>query len=74
MFYSIDGDIPRVIRYGVYISFAKVSSHVADFNTRNKILTAKPLKQSYQYHKLRKAISKFSRRHFDHGVQIKCWI
>ena len=33
-----------VISYGVYITqlirFAGVSSHVADFNTRNKILTA----------------------------------
>ena len=31
-----------------------VSSHVAYFNTRNKILTAKLLKQGYRYHKLRK--------------------
>ena len=44
----LDGDIPRATSYGVYISqlirFARVSSHVADFNTRNKILTAKLLK------------------------------
>ena len=47
------------------IRFARVSSHVSDFNTRNKLLTAKLLNQSYRYHKLRKAFSKFYRRHFD---------
>ena len=35
-----DGDVPRSTSYGVYISqlirFARVSSHVADFNARNK--------------------------------------
>ena len=34
-----DGDVPRSTSYGVYISqlfrFARVSSHVDDFNTRN---------------------------------------
>ena len=39
-------------------------SHVDDLNTRNKILTAKLLKQLYRYHKSRKAISKFYRGHF----------
>ena len=65
----MDGDIPRGASYGVYISqlirFARVSSHVTDFNTRNKLLTAKLLNQGYQYHKLRKAFSKFYRRHSD---------
>ena len=42
-----------------------MSSHVDDFNTRNKVLTAKLLRQGYRYHKLRKAFSKFYRRHFD---------
>ena len=55
--------------YGVYISqlicFARASSHVTDFNNRNKFLTAKLLKQGYLYHKLRKAFSKFYRRHFE---------
>ena len=37
------------------IRFAGVCSHVNDFNTRNKRLTAKLLKQGYRYHKLRKA-------------------
>ena len=63
------GDVPRSASYGVYIShlirFARVSSHVDDFNTRNKVLTAKLLRQWYSYHKIRKAFSKFYRRHFD---------
>ena len=37
----LDGDVPRSASYGVYISqlirFARVSSHVDDFNTRNKV-------------------------------------
>ena len=61
----LDGDVPRRPSYGVYISqlirFARVCSHVDDFNTRNKCLTAKLLKQGYRYHKLRKAFSKFYR-------------
>ena len=63
-----DGDVPRSTSYGVYISqlirFARVSSHVDDYNTRNKVLTAKLLRQGYRYHKLRNAFSKFYRRHF----------
>ena len=59
----LDGDVPRSASYGVYISqlirFARVSSHVDDFNTRNKVLTAKLLRQGFRYHKLRKAFSKF---------------
>ena len=45
--------------------FARVSSHVADFNARNKSLTAKLLLQGYRYHKLRKTFSKFYRRHYE---------
>ena len=41
-----------------------MSSHVADFNARNKSLTAKLLQQGYRYHKLRKTLSKFYRRHY----------
>ena len=55
----LDGNVPCRPSYGVYISqlirFARVCSHVDDFNTRNKCLTAKLLKQGYRYHKLRKA-------------------
>ena len=53
---------PRSTSYGVNIShfirFVRVSSHVDDFNTRNKVLTAKN-KQGYRYHKIHKALSNF---------------
>ena len=42
-----------------------MSSHVTDFNARNKSLTAKLLQQGYRYHKLRKTFSKFYRRHYE---------
>ena len=65
----LDVDVPRSTSYGVYISrlirFARVSSHVDDLNTRNKVLTEKFPRQGYRYHKLRTAISKFYRWHFD---------
>ena len=65
----LDGNIPRSTSNGVYISqlirFARVSSHVNVVNTRNKVLTAKLLKQGYRHHKIRKAFSKFYRRHLD---------
>ena len=78
----LDGDVPRSTSYGVYISqlirFARVSSHVDDFNTRNKVLTAKLLSQGYRYQKIRKAFSKFYRRHFDivskYNVGLKSWL
>ena len=67
IFPFFDGDVPRRPSYGVYISqlirFARASS--PDFNDRNRFLTAKLLKQGYRYHKLRKAFSKFYRRHFE---------
>ena len=63
----LDGDVTRRTSYGVDISqlirFARASSNVCDFNCRNKALTAKLLMQSYRYHKLPKAFSKFYRRH-----------
>ena len=59
----LNGDVSRSTSYGVYISqlilFARASSYDADFNTRNKFLTQKLLKQAYRYHKLRKTFSKF---------------
>ena len=65
----LDGDVPRSTSYGVYIfqfiRFARVSSHVADFNARNKTLTAKLLQQGYRYQILRKTFSKFYRRHYE---------
>ena len=63
----LDGDVPRRTSYGVYISqlirFARASSNLNDFNYRNKALTATLLRQGYRYFKLRKAFSKFYRRH-----------
>ena len=53
-FLFLDWDILPATSYGVYMSqlirFARMSSHVVDFNTRNQILTAKLLKQGYRYH------------------------
>ena len=50
----LDGDVPRSTSYGVCISqlirFARVFSYVDDFNTRNKVLTTKLLRQGYRYH------------------------
>ena len=47
----LDVDVPRSTSCGVYISqfirFARVSSHVDDFNTHNSVLTAKFLKQGH---------------------------
>ena len=65
----LDGDVPHSTSYGVYVSqlirFARVSSHVADFNARNKSLTAIFLQQGYRYHKLLKTFSKLYRRHYE---------
>ena len=45
-----DGDVLRSTSYGIYISqlirFARVSSHVANLNARNKSLTARLLQQA----------------------------
>ena len=64
-----DGDVPRSTSCGIYISqlirFARVASHDDDFNTRNKVLTAKLLRKGYGYHQIRKTFSNFYRRHFD---------
>ena len=47
----LDGDVPRSTQL---FCFARASSRVADFNTRNKLLTQKLLKQGYPYHELHK--------------------
>ena len=43
IFPILDGDVPLSTSYEVYISqlirFARASSHVADFNTHNELLT-----------------------------------
>ena len=52
----LDGDVTRSTSYGVYISqlirLARASSYITDFNTHNKLLTQKLLKQGYPYNKL----------------------
>ena len=64
-----DGDVPRSTSYGVYISqlihFARASAYVADFNTRNKLITKKLFKQGYRCHKLCKTFSKFYGPYYD---------
>ena len=47
------------------IRFARVCSHVEDFNAHNKCLTAELLKQGYRYHKFSKAFFKLYRLHHE---------
>ena len=49
--------------YAYRIRFARASSNLSDVNCRNKALIAKFLRQGYRYFNLRKAFSKFYRRH-----------
>ena len=60
---------PRRPSYGVYISqlirFARVCSHVEEFNAPDKCLTAELLNLGYRFHKLMKAFPKFYRRQYD---------
>ena len=64
----LDGDVYRSLSYGIYISqlirFARASSHAADFNTPNKLLAQKFLKQGFWYDKLHETSSKFSRLYY----------
>ena len=50
-------------------------SNVDDINNRNLFLTAKLLKKSYRYHKIRNAFSKFYHRHseliFKYNIGLK---
>ena len=59
----LDGDVPRAPCYGIYISqlvrFARASSNINDFDSRNLHLTSKLLSQGYRYHRLRKTFGKF---------------
>ena len=63
----LDEDIPRAPSYGVYITqlilFAKVSSPVADFNTRNKMrnFSNKDISITNSVN----LFSRFYRRHYD---------
>ena len=57
----LDGNVSHSTSYIVYISqlirFARASSHVVEFNTRNKLLTQKLLKPGFWYYKLCKTFS-----------------
>ena len=59
----LNGDVPRSTSYCVYISqlirFALVSCHVDDCNTRNKVLTAKRLRQGDRYKKFVRLFQNF---------------
>ena len=44
-------------------------SNVSDFNNNYQFLTAKLLKQGYQYHKIRKSFSKFYHKHSESIVK-----
>ena len=78
----LDGDAHLSTSYGVctsqLIRFARASSYVTHFNTWNKLLTLKLLKQGYRYHKLRKTFSKSYRRYYDLiskfqvGINLSC--
>ena len=69
----LDGDVPRRTSFEVYrptylnlLDSPSGASSIlinSDFNYRNKALTAKLLRQGFRYFKLRKAFSKFYRRH-----------
>ena len=45
----------HVVRLMEFLRFARVCSHVEDFNANNTCLTDRLLKQGYWYHRLRKA-------------------
>ena len=67
----LDGDVPRSTSYCVYISqiihFARVSSHVHDFNTRNQVLKAKLLKKDIDIINI---VRRF--QNFICGISISC--
>ena len=50
--YPILNDVSRSTSYDIsqLIRFDRASAHVADFNTRNKLLTQKLVIQGYRYH------------------------
>ena len=59
----LDGDVPRLPSYGIYISqlirYARACSHVSDFHDKNKQITKKLISQGFRYHKLVKSFWKF---------------
>ena len=75
-FPHLDGDVPKSTSYGVYISqlvrFSRCCSRIEDFNFRNKLLTAKLLKQGYRYKNLCRSFSKFYRKYSDLMSKYQC--
>ena len=61
----LDGHVPLSTSYGVYISQLMRFARAVDFNTRNKLLTQKLLKQGYRYHKHCKTFSQLYRRYYN---------
>ena len=61
----LNGDVPRLQSYGIYISqlvrFARCCTSVFDFHSKNLQITSKLLTQGYRYHKLRRTFGKFFR-------------
>ena len=65
----LNGDVPRLPSYGVYISqlvrFARCCTSVSDFHSKNLQITYKLLTQGYRYYKFRKTFGKFFRLYSD---------
>ena len=60
--------VPLMVYVPVYLKIFALPEHLRVLMTSiivTKVLTAKTLKKGYWYHKLRKAFSKFYRRHFE---------
>ncbi|KAK3096998.1 hypothetical protein FSP39_005494 [Pinctada imbricata] len=59
----LDGDVPRLPSYGIYISqlirYARACTDVLDFHSRNLQITKKLLGQGFRFHKLVKTFWKF---------------
>ena len=59
----LDGDVPRLPSYGIYISqlirYARACTNVSDFHSKNIRITKKLLGQGYRFHKLVKTFWKF---------------
>ena len=59
----LDGDVPRLPSYGIYISqlirYARACTDILDFHSRNLQITKKLLGQGFRFHKLVKTFWKF---------------
>ena len=65
----LDGDVPKLPSYGIYISqlvrFARACTDVTDFHHKNRQLTEKLLHQGYRFHKLVQTFWKFFKNYQD---------